>query len=192
MEKDEQFYPDMQRYIAVTTIGPSALRNQGSKDVIKKAQKHLGAIDLNVFRVSDETSFLRVLNDETENLRCALPPEAQRWGAARKALNLFLRDICYNRFLCERHDLSRTEEWMEIPLDSLIAASLKREAKKEGVQLPRWKGLIGLLRDDSSKFQAFAKQLASGQGISRVHLDMRLWTKERERNGEQAVVPDRQ
>jgi hypothetical protein len=39
MNKDIHFYHDMQRYIAVTTIGPSTLRNQGSKGVIKSAQQ---------------------------------------------------------------------------------------------------------------------------------------------------------
>jgi hypothetical protein len=50
MQKDDQFYRDMQKYIAITTVGPSALRNQGSKGVIKAAQKHLAGIDLQVFR----------------------------------------------------------------------------------------------------------------------------------------------
>jgi hypothetical protein len=189
MRKDDQFYRDMQKYIAVTTIGPSALRNQGSKGVIKAAQKHLAAIDLGVFQAGDEAAFLRVLDDHTEKLRCALPRDAQNWGAARKALNLFLRDICYNRFLCEKHGLASAEEWMEIPLDSLIAASLKRKGTKG--HLPHWPGLNGLTPEVSSKFQVFAKQVASAQGISRVHLDMRLWTEERERNAEQVAPPDR-
>jgi len=180
MRKDDEFYHDMQRYIAVTTIGPSALRNQGSKGVVKAAQRHLAAVDLGVFRVEDEAAFHRTLDQETERLRRALPREAQNWGAARKALNLFLRDICYNRFLCKRHKLAQTEEWMEIPLDSLIAASLKRKGKRG--HLPPWPGLNGLTPKLSFKFQAFAKQVALAQGISRVHLDMRLWTEERERN----------
>jgi hypothetical protein len=181
MKKDDQFYRDMQRYIAVTTIGPSALRNQGSKGVIKAAQKHLSDIDLGAFRAKDEVSFLCVLDNHTEKLRCALPREAQNWGAARKALNLFLRDICYNRFLCQKHGLSEAEEWMEIPLDSLVAASLKRKGKRG--QLPPWPGLNGLTAEISSKFQKVAKLVASTQGIARVHLDMRLWTVERERSG---------
>jgi len=40
----------MQKYIAIATLGPSALRNQGSKGVIKAAEKHLADIDLQVFR----------------------------------------------------------------------------------------------------------------------------------------------
>ena len=182
MKKDDQFYRDMQRYIAVTTVGPSALRNQGSKGVIKAAQKYLTEVELSAFRSRNEDNFLTTLDAQTEQLRKVLPHGAQNWGAARKALNLFLRDICYNRFLCERYGLTRSEEWMEIPLDSLVATALKRKAGRGA--LPRWPGLNQLKVDVSTRFQAFARELAASQGISRVHLDMRLWTDEREGNGE--------
>ena len=78
---------------------------------------------------------------------------------------------------------------MEIPLDSLIAASLKRKGTRG--KLPQWPGLNGLTPDISSKFQEFAKQVALAEGIFRVHLDMRLWTEEREKNGEQGGAANR-
>jgi hypothetical protein len=190
MKKDKAFYLDMQSYIAITTIGPSTLRNQGSKGVIKAAQKYVASIDIRIFRAKDEAAFLEVLDQETENLRRALPEGAQNWGAARKALNLFLRDVCYNRFLCEIHGLAQAEDWMEIPLDSLISASLKRKSMRG--QLPAWPGLNRLTPEVSSKFQAFARQVAMERRISRVHLDMRLWIEARERNGEQGALPARQ
>jgi hypothetical protein len=185
MKKDDQFYCDMQKYIAISAIGPSSLRNQGSDGVIKATQKQLARINLRVFRAEDEGAFLRVLDDQTEILRCALPRKAQNWGAARKALNLFLRDICYSRFLCEEYGLALAEEWMEIPLDSLTAAALKRKGTRG--ELPQWPGLNGLRPDVSSKFQALAKRVASAQGISRIHLDMRLWAEERERMANKSV-----
>jgi hypothetical protein len=178
MKKSDTFYRNMQTFIAVSTVGPSALRNQGSKGVIRAAQKYLGSMDLEIFRPEDEASFSKVLDAETEKLRQALPKGAKNWGAARKALNLFLRDICYNRFLCKKYGLSKAEEWMEIPLDSLTAASLKRMGPRGN--LPQWPGLNRLTPDVSSKFQTFAKQVALAEGISRIHLDMRLWTEERE------------
>lgn len=188
IKKDDHFYRDMQRYIAVTTIGPSALRNQGSAGVIKAAQNYLAVINLGAFRTKDERAFLKVLDDTTQKLKHKLPRGAQNWGAARKACNLFLRDICYNRFLCQRYGLEESEEWMEIPLDGLVATALKRKGRKGG--LPRWPGLNRLTPEVSAKFQAFARQVAADQGISRVHLDMRLWTTERERNGEQSAAAD--
>jgi len=189
MKKADTFYRDMQAYIAVTTVGPSALRNQGSKGVIRAAQKFLASIDLGVFRTENETAFRKVLDTKTEALQKALPRGAQNWGAARKALNLFLRDACYNRFLCKRYGLFQAEEWMEIPLDSLTAASLKRRGAKGN--LPQWPGLNRLTSVVSFEFQTFAKQVALAEGVSRVHLDMRLWTEERERNGEQGAEADR-
>ena len=188
MKRDDQFHQDMQRYIAVTTIGPSTLRNQGASGVIEAAQKHLATVELSVFSAKNENDFLASLNAQTERLRTALPLGAQNWGAARKALNLFLRDICYNRFLCERHALAQSEDWMEIPLDGLVARALKRRAGRG--KLPRWPGLNELTVDVSGFFQAFAREFAASKGISRVHLDMRLWTKERKGNGEPSAPPN--
>jgi len=181
MKKDAQFYRDMQRYIAVTTIGPSTLRNQGASGVIEAAQEHLAAVEVSAFSAPNEDDFLATLSAQTERLRAALPLGAQNWGAARKALNLFLRDICYNRFLCERHALAQSEEWMEIPLDGLVARALKRRAGRGN--LPRWPGLNQLTPGVSGSFQVFAREFAASKGISRVHLDMRLWTEERGGNG---------
>ncbi len=189
MKKDDQFYRDMQRYIAVTAIGPSTLRNQGSAGVIEAAQDYLAGIDLGGFCTKDERTFLMVLDAATEKLKRTLPREAQNWGAARKACNLFLRDICYNRFLCQRYyGLEESEEWMEIPLDGLVAVALKRKGQRGG--LPRWPGLNGLTPEISAKFQAFARQIAAEKRISRVHLDMRLWMTERKKNGEQSASAD--
>jgi hypothetical protein len=182
MNKDDQFHRDMQRYIAVTTIGPSTLRNQKARGVIEAAQKYLAGVELTAFIARNEDDFLESLKIQTEQLRTALPLGAQNWGAARKALNLFLRDVCYNRFLCERYDLARSEDWMEIPLDGLVARSLKRKAGRG--KLPPWPGLIELTAEISRCFQAFAKDHAVSKGISRIHLDMRLWTEERGGHGE--------
>ena len=37
-------------------------------------------------------------------------------GAARKAINLFLRDALYNRYLNRRFALSWIQAWIEVPL----------------------------------------------------------------------------
>jgi len=176
-DKTGSFYADMQRYIAVTTVGPSALRNQGGPGVIETAQRFLSELDLRAFAVNDEKSFLAVLDVTTAELQRRLPVESQHWGAARKALNLFLRDICYNRFLSQEYSLAVLEPWMEIPLDSLVAAALKRHVGRG--RLPAWPGLKGLTPPVSLRFQAAARDWADTEGISRVHLDMRIWVKDR-------------
>lgn len=167
----------MQRYIAVTTIGPSTLRNQGGPGVIEATQRFLSALDIHAFAVSNEESFLEVLDTTTAELQGGLPAGSGHWGAARKALNLFLRDICYNRFLSQRYLLAELEPWMEIPLDSLVAGTLKRRVGRGG--LPSWPGLKGLTPGVSMQFQRVARDLADAEGISRVHLDMRIWLHQR-------------
>lgn len=184
-DKTDSFYSDMQRYIAVTTVGPSALRNQGGPGVIDMAQRFLSALDIHTFAVNDEKSFLEVLDATTAKLQQRLPDNSQHWGAARKALNLFLRDICYNRFLSQKYSLDMLEPWMEIPLDSLVAAALKRHVGRGG--LPGWSGLKGLTPSVSLRFQRAARDWADAEGISRVHLDMRIWVKDRTKLANQAL-----
>lgn len=177
--KKKSFYSDMQTFVAVTTIGTSSLRNQGSKGVIKSARQYLASLEIESFCTNSEINYLSVLNRETERLRRSLPKGAQNWGAARKALNLFMRHVFYNKFLHDKYRLCRFENWMEIPLDSLIARSLKRNGVRG--HLPGWPGLSKLTPEISSKFQDHAKIIANSKGISRVHLDMHLWTKERDK-----------
>ena len=176
-DKPDSFHADMQRYIAVTTVGPSTLRNQGGPGVIEAAQRFLSELDIRTLAVDDENSFLAVLNTTTAELRRRLPLDSQHWGAARKALNLFLRDICYNRFLSRRYSLAVVEPWMEIPLDSLVATALKKRVGRRG--LPSWPGLKGLTPHVSLRFQHAARDRADAEGISRVHLDMRIWLTQR-------------
>jgi hypothetical protein len=171
------FYADVQRYIAATTIGPSALRNQGGPGVIERAQLFLSALDIRTLAVKDEESFLDVLDTATAELQQRLPVHCNHWGAARKAINLFLRDICYNRFLSHKYSLAVLEPWIEIPLDSLVAFALKRHVGRGG--LPSWPGLKGLTPPVSLRFQRVAKDWADTEGISRAHLDMRIWIQER-------------
>ena len=176
-DKTNSFDADMQRYIAVTTVGPSTLRNQGGPGVIAAAQRFLSELAICTFAVKDEKSFLAVLDTTTDELRRRLPLGSRHWGAARKALNLFLRDICYNGFLSHRYSLAGLEPWMEIPLDSLVAVALKRHAGKGA--LPSWPGLKGLTPAVSVRFQYAARDWADTEGISRVHLDMRIWITQR-------------
>lgn len=184
-DKTDSFYADMQRYIAVTTVGPSALRNQGGPGLIEKAHHFLSTLDIRTFAVNDEKSFLEVLDTTTDKLRRTLPLDSQHWGAARKALNLFLRDICYNRFLSPRYSLAVLEPWMEIPLDSLVAAALKRHVGRGG--LPIWPGLKGLTPRVSLWFQHAARDWANTECISRVHLDMRIWVNQRNKLANKAL-----
>lgn len=169
----EDFLPTLQRFVAFAAIGPSALRNQGASGVIGAAREFLGGLDLSSFAVATGAEFGAVLDAATESLESRFPKRARHWGAARKAVNLFLRDSLNNRYIEERHHLSRAEPWMEIPLDKVVAGRLKERDRSD--DLSPWPGLKRLTMSVSDEYQAFACELAKQRGLARVHLDMYLW-----------------
>jgi hypothetical protein len=75
--KTDIFYGDVQRYIAATTIGPSALRNQGGPGVIERAQRFLSELDIRTLAASDEESFLQALDTATAELQQWFPVHYQ-------------------------------------------------------------------------------------------------------------------
>jgi hypothetical protein len=117
------------------------------------------------------------LDRQTEALLDTLPIDGRPWGAARKALNLFLRDSLYNRYLSDHFNLQQIEAWLEIPLDSAVARGLQSGTGR-GV-LPRWPGLKHLDPSVSTSYQNAAAEHARVLGIARVHLDMYLWLENR-------------
>jgi hypothetical protein len=173
----EDFLPTMQRSVAVTAIGPSSLRNQGNAGVINAAREFLAKCDLGAFRCHSEEEFKSKLDNLTKDLIIALPKGARSWGAARKAMNLFLRDALYNQYLAQNYRLHSIENWLEIPLDSLVAKGLKKENNRQA--LPAWPGLKRLSSAVSAQFQLFALDVAIRKGFARVHLDIYIWLKER-------------
>ena len=174
--KSDDFIDTLRRRIAVTAVGPSALRGQG-KGVLSAAQCYLSRINLSQLPSSSQKEFLRWLDVQTAALLRQLPVSEKPWGAARKAINLFLRDLLYNRYLCQHFVMQRLEPWLEIPLDRTVATGLRREAARE--QLPFWPGLKHLRPNVSKRFQDFASELAKRKCLDRVHLDVYLWLENR-------------
>ena len=145
--------------------------------MIDAAREFLAALDLAVFNCGTEKKFKSELDNATNGLMLSLPKTARSWGAARKAINLFLRDALYNRYLAETCLLNSIETWLEIPLDSAVARGLKKLGTRG--ELPFWPGLKKLSPSISSKFQLFAQDIALKRGLARVHLDIYLWLQER-------------
>ena len=83
---------------AELAIGASTLRNQGARGVVANARDFLKELDVGSFRVKDPRLFRSRLNVATRRLRERLPRRARHWGSARKALNIFLRDVLYNHY----------------------------------------------------------------------------------------------
>jgi len=167
----------LQQFVAVTTIGPSALRGQGASGVVDAARKYLAKIDLRVFATKEQNNFIKQLDKHTKLLQRSFPKNARNWGAARKAINLFLRDAYYNQFLNNYYHLDRAVSFYEIPLDGVIGEKLYKLGKMRG--LPRWETIKGLTVETSKLYQDFAQHVASTYGVQRVHLDAILWTEGR-------------
>ena len=170
--KPKDFITTLQRKVAFTAVGPSALRGQG-KGVLRASQDFLAQMFLSRVPRSSEKRFQLWLDRQTELLLDTLPIKNRPWGAARKAINLFLRDALYNQYLCEQFKLQSLESWLEIPLDSAVAKGLKSQSNPG--ELPLWPGLKNLKPNLSKEFQFFASKRANLKGIARVHLDMYLW-----------------
>ena len=124
----------LRRREASTAVGPSTARGMGPKGTISAAREYLASLDLTKFRVASEKEFRSVLNRATNRLQNQLPRSAKHWGAARKFLNIFLRNVVYNRYLRKYYRLSHLEPWLELPLDSHVAKGLRDE--KGGSSLP--------------------------------------------------------
>ncbi|HEY9707785.1 MAG TPA: hypothetical protein V6D48_06230, partial [Oculatellaceae cyanobacterium] len=121
---NDEYIALLQRRIASTSVGPSTARGMGPRGTIKAARQFLADLDLRRLRKRSQSSFAAVLDSMTDELIAALPRKSQHWGSARKFLNIFLRGVIYNRYLCDHYSLYRLEPWLEIPLDSHVAKGL--------------------------------------------------------------------
>lgn len=158
---------------AEVALGPSALRNQGAPGVLGIARSHLKRIKLERFAVKNRRAFRRVLDAETKKLQSAFPTKARNCGAARKALNLYLRNCVYNRYISERYSLRKITPWLEVPLDQYVARGIRRNG--EGQDLPRWRAIRRLTPEISDKYQYVARIIAKKRDALPVHLDLHWW-----------------
>lgn len=171
------FTRDVQRFLSVSAVGVSALRRQGV-GVIPAIQAYLAEMDLsNLCSIRNQASFNTWLDEQTDAIVAIQHSPSIRWGAARKALNLFLRDCLYNKYLSSEYNIETVEAFLEVPLDSVISKELKHAAGRG--RLPIWRGLKQLRSDDSARFQEYASFMASQKKLHRVHLDVGLWVNNR-------------
>jgi hypothetical protein len=134
--------------------------------------KFLGRLPLKPFGTPHERVFRARLDAATKRLINKLPQKARRWGRARKALNIFLRDCLYTVHTRRAYQLNQAEQFFELPLDSIIGARL---AKGSGGALPRWKTVRALTPRASARYQSEALRVAKEEGFARVHLDAIWW-----------------
>jgi hypothetical protein len=166
----------IQRHNARAAIGSSSMRGAGSTGVVKAARQFLGDMNLAPFGAAKRKTFMAELDRNTERLQRALPKGAQRWGLARKAINIFLRNCLYTAYLRDRYGLARAERFFEVPLDSITGKRLHKAAPD---LLPPWKTVRGLTKRTSAAYQEVASEQARKESVARVHLDA-VWWGERE------------
>lgn len=165
--------------LANITISSSTLRNQGAPGVINKARYFLKNLNLVKFVTDNQTDFSKELDKQTDLLRLSFPIQSQHWGTARKAINLFLAESYYHKFVCAGYNLEIIEPFLELPLDSQVGKFLTNEARKYGeMDFPQWKGLKYLNAEESKRYQDFANRLAKDKGYARVFLDVVIWQPE--------------
>jgi hypothetical protein len=181
MESSFDLADRLQARIALMAIGASTLRNQGAPGVVAAARRYLRQLDLGEFSVSTESAFQEVLGKHTRLLMNCFPGKAKgNWGAARKGLNIFLRDVVYNRSLSDHHLLWRLEPWLELPLDSNAYEGLCQDVKHllghaAICEVPPWNGVKYLDAGVSGDLQGIANRIAEALNTHRVHLDVRYW-----------------
>jgi len=168
-----EYLKRVQRYVANIGISGSSLRNQGAKGVVGSARHFLASLDLNSLREMEPAEYSEWLESVTCSLRDFLPEGARRWGAARKAVNVFMCHAFLNKDLSATYGLTRFGEVMETPLDSVAAKELRKQASR--ARLPQWPGVGRLDPDVSRKYQDVASEIAKQHGIPRACLDVVLW-----------------
>jgi hypothetical protein len=130
-----------------------------------------------------ESQFNAWLNRETLRLSKQFEGEAKNnWGAARKAINIFLENAFYDRFLWEEYSLQKLEDILEIPLDSNVVGKLCGQLKK----FKKFKNfrIKTLKPDDSKELQERAQEIAKNRHTSRIYLDLKYWRAKKQGDGQ--------
>lgn len=158
----------MQSYVAETCIGASSIRKQGGSGLIQAARDYFRLLDL--LAIPKETGrFNTWLDEHTDRLLLTFPDGARNFGAARKALNLFLRSSAYNCCLNKAFGLDAVLALLEVPVDSYAAKHLLHH---DPTVAKNWIGLKKVTKDEHCKYQTAARVLATQWGIHRVDLDV--------------------
>ena len=179
---EQQFYLLLHRRLSQIAIGAPAIRNQGSGGLIKILRQYFETkVDLEHFikSVANETQYGEFLNGHTSKVLTLFPDTAQSWGAARKGLNLFLREIIYSKFFSHRFSLpddfeefNQFVKFMEVPLDKEVAHGLIADSNG---QVPKWINIKHLTPTLSATYQSQASIIATQENVARVNLDLKYW-----------------
>lgn len=175
--ESKEFIEALINRVAEVSVSASALRNQGAGGIIGICRDHFRHLDLLKFSdYLNSSDFKEYLDEETQILLNKFPSKGHSWGAARKALNLFFRDVCYNHYLRAYLSLPSEDNFsvfqnLEIPLDKDVAVGLSSVR----IDLPKWNSIKSLSPEQNKVYQDAAVEEAEKQQTLRVHLDMEYW-----------------
>jgi len=158
----QQFLARVQKRLAGAAIGPSTLRNQGAAGVAQATRDCLGNLNLRPLRRIRWRRYAEMLDRWTEQLRGEFPDGAQNWGTAGKAMNVFLVEVFFNRFLSRKCRMSRLADVLETPLDSQTGKRIEGFASNSRLRLPNWPGLVNLTSEVSRQYQEVASRMVVG------------------------------
>ena len=79
---------EMQRYVANVAITPSTFRKLGA-GFVEAAQEFLASLNLQQLANLEPSDYPKWLEDQTRALMARVPI-AERWGPARKSINIFM------------------------------------------------------------------------------------------------------
>jgi hypothetical protein len=174
MKNDRKLLKLIQKRVANIAIGASSLRGQGPTGTIQKARNFMAKLNLRNFKDITNRQFERRLDKHTKGLMKQFPKGARRnWGGARKAMNVFLEAVFYDRLLARAYKLQNLKHYLELPLDRYVVRELKTRAGKGN--LPGWAGIKNLTPANSKEFQGYGKKVAREKGIPRIYLDLYYW-----------------
>jgi len=94
---------EMQRYVANVAITPSTFRKLGA-GFVEAAQEFLASLNLKQLANLEPSEYPKWLEDQTQALLASFPL-AERWGPARKSINIFMVMASLNQFLCDEYKL---------------------------------------------------------------------------------------
>ena len=177
---------EMQRYVANVAITPSTFRKLGA-GFVEAAQEFLASLNLKQLANLEPSEYPKWLEDQTQALMASFPI-AERWGPARKSINIFMVMASLNQFLCDEYKLHRFGYVLEVPLDNTVTKKLRAWGKERNRvrrgQFPTF-SIKQLKKADSDQYQELAQACAEERGIPRGRLDIELWEPQRQRRGEQ-------
>lgn len=168
-----EFLKQLQRFTASAMITASAVRKVGAPGAVERARTFCAELSLRGLRRMASPEYASWLDARTEQLRSSLPEGAQKWGSARKAINIFMRSATYTVPLAAEYRLERILPLLEVPLDSHVARGLHNTP--EGSELPAWKSIVSLTEERNRAYQAVASLVARRMRIHRADLDVFYW-----------------